>query len=253
MSIYDTPPIVAADYRDFLSSIEQDSVDLILTDPPYAISRETGFSSVGKNSVARFGVSMHFGKWDNQEIDLKALAELSMRSLRKGGTIIVFYDLWKITKLADALTDAGFKQLRFIEWEKTNPVPLNSKRNYLTNSREIAASAVKHSKPTFNSEYDNGKYLYPIHREKRIHPTQKPLKLLTDLVLKHSNVGDMVVDPFSGSGSTAIASLNNDRLFKGADIDIKYVGNSLKRLESIMRAKKQSKETKQKRVIYRTC
>jgi DNA modification methylase len=225
------PLIVQSDYKNFLKKIKPNSIDLVLTDPPYAISRKTGFASIGDNSVKRFRVSMDFGKWDNQEINLDALADLSMKALKKSGTIIVFYDLWKITKLAEALTKAGFKQLRFIEWEKTNPVPLNSKRNYLTNSREIAVSAVKHSKPTFNSEYDNGKYLCPIHREKRIHPTQKPLKLLTELILKHSNFGDIIIDPFSGSGSTGVSALNNNRVFKGADIDIKYVKNSLKRLE----------------------
>ena len=52
----------------------------------------------------------------------------------------------------------GFKQIRFIEWIKTNPQPLNSKVNYLTNCREIALLGIKKSKPTFNSKYDNGLY-----------------------------------------------------------------------------------------------
>ncbi len=220
--------IKQSDYRKFLQQFDA-NIDLILTDPPYAISRDTGFANVGKNSVKRFAVSMDFGEWDKQEICYKSLSNLSYAALRKGGTLIVFCDLWKITKLKESLENAGFKQLRLIEWIKTNPTPLNSNINYLTNAREVAISAVKVGCPTFNSKYDNGQYRYPICREKnanigkRWHPTQKPIKLMTDLVLKHSNNGDLVVDPFLGSGSTAIAALKSNRKFLGCDISTDYV------------------------------
>ena len=207
-------------------------VDLILTDPPYTISKKTGFQQLGKNSVERFAVSMDFGDWDHSRIDLNALAKQAYRTLRKGGTIIVFYDLWKITLLAEALSTAGFKQLRLIEWKKTNPVPLNSKRNYLTNSREIAISAVKVGKPTFNGEYDNGEYAYPIpNNGKRFHPTQKPLELFIKLIEKHSHREDFVIDPFLGSGTTALACFHTGRKFAGCDIDNDYLVTAKKRLK----------------------
>ena len=93
-----------------------------------------------------------------------------------------------------------FKQLRFIEWIKTNPQPLNSKINYLTNVREIALVGVKKNKPVFNSEYDNGIYMFPLQGGKnRFHPTQKSLKLFEELISKHSNENDVVLDTFLGS------------------------------------------------------
>ncbi len=213
--------IRAAGFAQFLPTIPKQTVDLILTDPPYAISRKTGFGSVGQRGVERFAVSMDFGAWDWQAIELPELAKLAYSVLRKGGTAIVFYDLWKITDLANAMTAAGFKQLRLIEWMKSNPVPLNSQRNYLTNSREIAILGVKGSKPTFHSAYDNGVYHHPIPR-KRCHPTQKPLLLMQELVEKHSDPGDLVVDPFLGSGTTAVAALSKGRRFAGCDIDPEY-------------------------------
>lgn len=73
------------DYRKFLDTLEPDSVDLMLTDPPYAISRKTGFQHVGKNGVDRLAVNMDFGKWDRSEIDLSALAEKAFRVIRGGG------------------------------------------------------------------------------------------------------------------------------------------------------------------------
>ena len=91
--------------------------------------------------------------------------------------------LWKISHLYEALTDAGFKMLRLIVWNKTNPVPLNSRRTYLSGSREMAVVGVKGGNPTFHSVYDGGDYediieimnaLSHVHSGKRIHPTQKP-------------------------------------------------------------------------------
>ena len=119
-----------------------------------------------------------------------------------------------------------FKQIRFIEWIKTNPQPLNSKRNYLTNCREIALSCVKNGKPTFNSEYDKGIYEFPLQGGKnRFHPTQKSLRLFEDLIKKHSNEGDLVVDTFLGGGTTAIACKNMNRQFKGCELSKEYYNN----------------------------
>ena len=221
-----------SDFIRFLKSLSPESVDLMLTDPPYNISRKTGFSALGAKSVERFAVSMDFGAWDHAAIDLEQLAKHAYRVLRKGGTAIVFYDIWKLTNLATALTAAGFVQLRLIEWIKTNPVPLNSKRNYLTNSREIAVLAVRNGRPTFNSEYDNGQYHYPIpNNGTRYHPTQKPLPLFHDLVLKHSKPGDLVVDPFVGCGTTAIAAIAEGRKFAGCDADAGYIKIARKRVK----------------------
>ena len=215
--------IECCDYREFLRSLSRNSVDLVLTDPPYGVSRKTGFSSV-KNGVQRFAVSMDFGDWDHQQIDLPAFAQEAYRVLRRGGTVIVWYDLWKISHLYEALADAGFKMLRLIVWNKTNPVPLNSRCTYLSNSREVAVVGVKGGSPTFNGAYDSGDYSYPIprHGGKRIHPTQKPLDLFRELIRKHSGPGDLVVDPFLGSGTTAVAAIQEDRSFSGCDIDESY-------------------------------
>ncbi len=219
------------DFKVFLNRLEKGSVDLILTDPPYTISRKTGFANV-KNGVQRFAVSMDFGKWDHIQIDLKSFAEASYSALRRGGTIIAWYDIWKIGKLADAMTSAGFKMLRLIVWRKTNPVPLNSKATYLSNSREMAVIGVKVGTPTFHGFYDSGDYDFPIprHGGKRLHPTQKPLGLFRELIKKHSNPTDLVVDPFVGSGTTAVASLLEDRAFTGCDIDPNYIEAARKRV-----------------------
>lgn len=241
-----------------MGEIDDSSVDLILTDPPYIISKNTGMENFSnfvkgvtsntktlddwdvyasnhkknsktfeltdemKNNYLRYGtiygkkyaVKTEFGKWDDDFTmdDLELFVELSYQKLRNGGTFIVFFDIWKITYLKDIMEQKGFKQLRFIEWIKTNPQPRNSKVNYLTNCREIALLGIKKSKPTFNSSYDNGIYKYPIYSGKdRMHPTQKSLDLFKDIIKKHSNENDLVLDPFMGSGTTCVAAVETNR------------------------------------------
>nr|DAO16598.1 MAG TPA: adenine-specific methyltransferase [Caudoviricetes sp.] len=225
--------IAHQDCFEFLKGVPSNTVDLVLIDPPYEISRNTNFASgeAKGEDTDRFRVSMDFGEWDKTFDDIAEVIKECYRVLKKGGTLICFYDLWKITKLKECFDNAKFKQLRFIEWVKTNPVPLNSKINYLTNSREIALTGVKVAKPIFNSEYDNGIYSYPIyHGKDRFHPTQKPTELISALIEKHSNPEDLVLDCFLGSGTTALASANTGRNFIGCELEEEYYNKAVARL-----------------------
>src|SRR4030042_7068344 len=109
----------------FLQKFDDESINLILTDLPYCISRETGFANKG---LEHLHVSMDFGPWDKMEEKehielLEKVFKDCYRILKRGGVIISFYDLWKVETLASILRKNGFKMLRFIEWLKTNPVP----------------------------------------------------------------------------------------------------------------------------------
>jgi len=156
------------------------------------------------------------------------------RVLRKGGTLILFYDVWKSTMIKDFAVKYKFKQPRVGQWLKNNPVPVNSKTNYLSNCSEYFFSFVKDKNPTFNSEYDNGIYNFPLcHGKERLeHPTQKPLGLIKNLILKHSNSGDIVLDTFSGTSTTAIACLETNRKFICIERDENYYEISKNRIES---------------------
>lgn len=261
------------DGLEFLSTIQNNSIDLILTDPPYIISRESGMNTHFKNvkeneekNIAfmksedewkiyktennliddtnkekymkygtiygkKYCVKTDYGDWDN-EFSIEILDEFISefyKKLKNGGTIIIFFDLWKISYLKEIMEKHKFKQIRFIEWIKTNPQPLNSNLNYLTNCREIALIGVKTSKPTFNSKYDNGIYMFPLQGGKnRFHPTQKSLPLFEELIKKHSNENDVVLDTFLGGGTTAFACKNTNRQFKGCEISQEYFDKIMK-------------------------
>ena len=261
----------------FLSTVENNSVDLILTDPPYIISRPSGMNAFhnqvkenaanniefvktenewikykednnidndeNKDNYLRYGtiygrkysVKTDYGDWDKhftiEALD-KFIAEY-YKKLKTGGTVIIFFDIWKLGILKELLEKHKFKQIRFIEWIKTNPQPLNSKTNYLTNCREIALVAVKGTKPTFNSSYDNGIYEFPLQGGKnRFHPTQKSLALFEALIEKHSNENDIVLDTFLGSGTTALACKNKKRQFKGCEVSQEFYDKLIKLIES---------------------
>jgi site-specific DNA-methyltransferase (adenine-specific) len=252
----------------YLATIPNNSVDLILTDPPYIISKETGMNThynnvkqneenniefvkteeewetykteneieddENKEKYMKYGtiygkkycVKTDYGDWDS-DFTMELLDQFIgeyYKKLKKGGTLIIFFDLWKITPLKDLMEKHKFKQIRFIEWIKTNPQPLNSSVNYLTNCREIALVGIKGAKPTFNSKYDNGIYMFPLQGGKnRFHPTQKSLPLFEELISKHSNENDLVLDTFLGGGTTAIACKNKKRRFKGCEISKEYI------------------------------
>lgn len=219
---------------DLMPKIKNNSIDLILIDPPYEISRPTNFQAgeeTGRDTD-RFRISMDFGEWDKNFSGLETVVKEGYRVLKPGGTMICFYDIWKIETLKRLYDENKFKQVRFLEWIKTNPVPINSKINYLTNAREVAVSAIKISKPTFNSSYDNGIYSYPICQDKgRFHPTQKPLVLMEELIKKHSNENDIVLDCFAGSCTTGVAAINTNRSFIGCEIDEEYYTKAMERIK----------------------
>ena len=264
---------------EYLKTIESNSIDLVLTDPPYITSRDTGMDKWVEKVAARdasgtnyksetqwqnfksasewkewcrignyrpgkerltalrkakenylkygsiygkkYAVTTDYGEWDSKFTlqEMNDFVSEFYRVLRPGGTCIIFFDIWKITPLKEMLENNKFKQHRFIEWIKTNPQPLNSSRNYLTNCREIALMGVKKGSPTFNSKYDNAVYFHPLQGGKfRIMPTQKSTKLCEELIEKHSNPGDTVLDPFIGSGTTAVAAYNVGRNAIGCEM-----------------------------------
>ena len=234
MPVVSKPDIRNCDGIDLLHSLPDNSIDLFLTDPPYMISKDSGMNKLHERKKAgeeltktekKFAKPTNFGKWDEDftlEI-LEEFIELYYKKLKPGGTCIVWFDWEKITPLVQMMKKNKFKQSRWFVWIKTNPQPLNSKINYLSNAKEIAVSFVKKNKAIYNSSYNKGVYFYPIAAGKdRFHPTQKSLPLFEEPIKEHTNEGDLVVDTFLGSGTTAVAAKRTGRRFIGSEKDSDY-------------------------------
>ena len=236
--------LIFGDCYEELKKLKDSSISLILIDPPYLISKKSNFTKISLNTPEelkiKYNISIDFGDWDKKELDWDFLFSQYFRILKNGGTLIIFYDIWKSNVIKDYATKYKFKQPRVCQWQKTNPVPINSKINYLSNSIEYFFTFIKGKNPTFNSEYDNGVYRYPIchGKERYSHPTQKPLSLFIDLINKHSSPGDLVIDNFAGTGTTAHACIVTNRNYIVIEREEKYLEILKKRLENV------SKDTK---------
>ncbi len=220
------------DYRELVDKMAKESfkVDLILTDPPYCVSRthQLGFSNMGRSG-------MNYGAWD-YNFDQKSWIRLTAPLVRDGGAMIIFNDWKNLSYVVEALVDNGFIIKDLIRWEKINPMPRNIDSRYVMDF-EVAIWAVKgKGKWTFNRPI-NVPYLKPVFRtgmvpggKKRIHPTQKHVEVMKNLIEIHSNEGDIVFDPFAGSGTTGLACIYTNRKFIGAEIDKNYYDKAKERL-----------------------
>lgn len=208
-----------------IKMIPSNSIHLICTDPPYFISRKTNFKNGGGVQQKYGSISMEFGDWDldANKFDWFSLLKEFKRVLVPGGTMVIFYDIFKISDISSEAKKLNLDQPRIGFWDKTNPVPINAKVNYLSNSREFFISYTKGTKRTFNSYYDKASYEAPIVNGKvRNHPCQKPISILEKIIAAHTNEGETVLDCFMGSGSTGQAALNLNRNFIGFELDNTY-------------------------------
>jgi site-specific DNA-methyltransferase (adenine-specific) len=211
-----------------MEKIEDESVDLLLTDPPYNVSMKSNFHTMGRKGV-------DFGDWDkgfNQEKWLY----MALDKVRKGGSVVIFNDWKNIGILRQILEEKGFILKELIQWKKTNPMPRNRDRLYVT-SCEFAIWAVNGKGWTFNRQrdtYENTIFEYPlVSHKQRIHPTQKREELISDILRIHSNEGNLILDPFMGSGTTAKCCIELNRNYIGFELDKNYYDSSIDRLNKV--------------------
>lgn len=211
------------DCLEVMKSIPDKSVDLVLTDPPYNIAKENNFHTMGRAGI-------DFGEWD-KGFDLFTYIDQVSRILKKDGSFVVF-NAWKnLGAIADYAEKQGFDTKDMIRLEKSNPMPRNRDRRYITDYECAIWFTKKGAKWTFNRQdekYQRPKFVASI--ESGLHPTQKNLKLMEELVKIHSNESDCVIDPFMGSGTTGVACKNLNRNFIGIEQDADYFEIAKKRI-----------------------
>ncbi|MFC1755731.1 DNA-methyltransferase [Thermoproteota archaeon] len=243
------------DCFDVLAALPENSIDMIFADPPYFLSNGGITCHAGKM------VSVNKGKWDksqgteeNHEFNKKWLAACQ-RVLTENGTIWVSGTAHIIHSVGYAMQQLGFKLLNDIAWFKINPPP-NLSCRYFTHSTEtvIWAAKNKQSRHRFNyplmKEMNGGKQMkslwdiYPPRSDEKIygkHPTQKPLALLNRIILASTERSDIVLDPFSGSGSTGVSAFSQGRKYIGIELEKQYLDVSIKRLKDAFKEKRAPK------------
>lgn len=233
-----------------MRAMPANSIDCIWTDPPYLLSNG------GTTCVAGKRVSVDKGMWDrsqglelDHEFNLSWLSEC-YRILKPAGTIWVTGTLHVYLSVGMAMMQLGFRILNDITWEKTNPPPNLGCRCFTHSTETVlwATKAHKGSKHKYTFNYQDmklengGKQMKSVWRfpaagkaEKKFgkHPTQKPIALIERCIRASTNEGDLVFDPFSGSGATGVAALGLDRRFIGCEREEEYVNLTIRRLSSM--------------------
>jgi site-specific DNA-methyltransferase (adenine-specific) len=221
--------------------------DMIFADPPYFLS--SGGISVQRGKV----VCVDKGEWDKSmsqeeinEFNLKWLS-LCREKLKDNGTIWISGTYHNIFSVANCLTQLGYKILNVITWAKTNPPP-NISCRYFTYSTEFIIWARKSPKVAHYYNYELMKHINGDKQmrdvwnlpaiapwEKRCgkHPTQKPLCVLSRIIMASTKPGAWILDPFAGSGTTGIAANLLDRRFLGIEREGVFAAISKKRREEL--------------------
>ena len=177
-----------------------------------------------------------FGEWD-KEVDLFSWLERIPRLLDRNGSVIIFNDWKNVGNIARHCELLGLEIKDFLRWEKTNPMPRNRDRRYITDYECAIWLVKKGAKWTFNrldEKYQRPKFVHSIvlGKEKTGHTTQKPVSLMTEIIKIHTNENELVLDCFSGSCSTGVACINTNRRFIGIELDKNYFNIAKERMEN---------------------
>ena len=243
--------IINGDSLKELKKIPCETFDLIFADPPYNLQLKSELIRPDRTKVNAVN-----DKWDQFE-NFKKYDEFTYqwllecrRILKKDGAIWVIGSYHNIFRVGTVIQNLGFWILNDVIWNKNNPMP-NFRGTRFTNAHEtlIWASKDKNSKYTFN--YQSLKCLnddlqirstwnLPIcngnerlkEKGKKVHSTQKPESLLHRILLASSNKNDLVLDPFLGSGTTAVVAKKLGRIFYGIEKEKSYFDAANKRLKN---------------------
>ena len=206
-----------------------EKVDAIITDPPYNISRKNNFKTMGRAGI-------DFGEWD-KDFDLTGWIKTAEPLLKKGGNIVIFNGWKNMTTIVQALENNNFEVKDLIRWKKTNAMPRNRDRRFITDYEVAVWSVKKGDKWTFNrisNTYEipeiTGGLTPKIEKLDGGHTTQKPVYVMDWLIERLTNEKDLVLDPFMGSGTTGVACKNLNRNFIGIELEEKYFNIAEKRI-----------------------
>jgi site-specific DNA-methyltransferase (adenine-specific) len=226
--------VINGDCLEVMKKIKDKSIDLVLTDPPYNISKKSNFHTMKDRKNQRTGTD--FGEWDKGFINDDWIKEAA-RILKPGGALIGFNSFSMGGEIERICKENNLIYKDSLIWHKTNPMPRNRDRRYIPNIELVQWFVKPGGKWVFNrknEKYESCILSFPSESGggfKRYHPTQKPVKLIQHLIAIHSKENDVILDCFAGSGTTAIAAMNTNRQYICIEMDKHYHSMSVERVK----------------------
>ena len=247
--------ILLGDCIEQINSLPANSIDLIFADPPYNLQLEGALSRPDQTVVDAVDDDWDkFSSFADYDKFTRDWLTAVRRVMKPDATIFVIGSYHNIFRVGTILQDLGFWILNDIVWRKNNPMP-NFRGRRFTNAHETMIWASKSAEAknyTFNYEalkagnedcQVRSDWLLPIctggerlkdDNGRKTHPTQKPESLLTRIILSASNKGDVVLDPFFGSGTTGAVAKRLGRHFIGTERDTTYAKAAKKRIDDVV-------------------
>lgn len=234
--------LMLGDCIEQMSNVPHNSIDLVLTDPPYNLglfmkNRATNLAKMRKNYFGAAG-------WDNASGEEWAILmdnffEALVRTLKPRASVVIFMAVLKVESIVALAEKHGLYYKTTGTWHKTNPMPRNMNLQFVNSTETWIYFTYQSRTGTFNNDgralHDYVESSVTPKAEKRHgkHPTQKPTSILKHFIGILSDKGDQVLDPFMGSGSTGVAAVSLDRRFIGIELDKEYFEISKKRITEV--------------------
>lgn len=241
--------IILADCLSVLPQIPEESIGAVICDPPYNISNEVKISRNSQGKYKGNDITSDFGAWDHFESEedyIKFTVAWALecgRVLVPGGFLVSFFDKKRLSLLPDILEPAGMRTRDVVTWVKNNPVPQVRKVKFA----QATEMAMVLSKPGPNRfQWQNG--YHPNYKKapivggkerlkdedgKTLHMTQKPESIIKWLMDYYSMPGDTILDPFSGTGTTAVVAVRSGRNYICVEAEERYYSASLERIAGV--------------------
>ena len=224
--------VFLGDCLEVLKTINTETVDLLVTDPPYKII--TGGDSNGKNSVRPKGILSGNRELMKSIPNFEDWLKETFRVLKNGSHAYIMVNSTNLIEMANTIENVGFKIHNFLIWRKNNCTP---SQFYMKNCEYVIFC--RKGKAKYINNMGNSKTVHDFNNilGNKVHPTEKPVGLMEYYILNSSNEKDIVLDPFMGSGSTGVACKNTNRSFIGIEKDEQYFKIAEQRITDAVREK----------------
>lgn len=227
--------IYLGDVRDLIKELPDESVDLVVTDCPYRIIPKGGAGKTNKKPGGIFSLNNPYALsgtlFAHNDIDFEEWLPELYRALKQGGHCYIMINGRNLCELQTKAEQAGFKFQNLLVWEKQNATP---NRYYMQQAEFILMLRKGKAKEINNMGTKNILKVNNIIGTKT-HPTEKPVELLKILVENSSQSEELVLDPFIGTGRTAIACMQSGRQFIGFEIDEQYYKIAKERIKQSLK------------------
>ena len=214
-----------------LKEIDDNSIDLVVTDPPYKTTSRGNSGNSG--GMLQKDINMKGKVFNHNDITIKDYASEVYRILKEGSHCYIMTNHKNLQDMLNTLTNVGFSFIKCLIWDKGNKIMgqfYMSQFEYIIFLRKGRGVKINNcgtsdllSIPNKKTKDENGN---------NIHDTEKPVELMKTLIDNSSNVGDTVLDPFIGSGSTGVACKQLNRNFIGIELDSDYFNIAKERIDN---------------------